>query len=96
MNAAEKKYYGVASSLLATMRLLGQMLSMGISMIVFSFIIGSGRITPENSGQFLRSLRIIFIIFAILCFIGIFLKTTRSKKITGQQQDGKARYLITG
>jgi EmrB/QacA subfamily drug resistance transporter len=80
MNAAEKKYYGVASSLLATMRLLGQMLSMGISMIVFSVIIGSGRITYENASLFLRSVKIIFIIFAIMCFIGIFLKTTRGRK----------------
>jgi len=80
MNAAEKKYYGVASSLLATMRLLGQMLSMGISMIVFSFIIGSGRITPDNAELFLKCLKIIFIIFAVFCFVGIFLKTTRSKK----------------
>lgn len=81
MNASEKRYYGVASSILATMRLLGQMLSMGISMIVFSLIIGDGRITPQNSFLFLKSLKIIFIIFSLLCFTGIFLKTTRSRKI---------------
>lgn len=74
MNSAEKRYYGVASSILGTMRLLGQMLSMGISMIVFSLIIGNARITNENTLMFMKSMKIIYIIFALLCFAGIFLK----------------------
>lgn len=77
MNSAEKRYYGVASSILGTMRLLGQMFSMGISMIVFTIIMKEAKISPENSGMFLHSAKIIFIIFAVLCFAGIFLKTRR-------------------
>jgi len=34
MSAVEKKYYGVASATVATMRLTGQMFSMGITMLV--------------------------------------------------------------
>ncbi len=77
MNSAEKKFYGVASSILGTMRLLGQMFSMGISMIVFTIIMKDAKITPENSGLFLQSQKIIFIVFAVLCFAGIFLKTRK-------------------
>jgi EmrB/QacA subfamily drug resistance transporter len=75
MNSMEKRYYGVASSLLSTMRVLGQMLSMGISMIVFSIFIGRVRITHENAPEFLHSMKILFLVFALLCFAGIFLKT---------------------
>lgn len=77
MNSAEKRYYGVASGILGTMRLLGQMFSMGISMIVFTLVMKNARITPENTGLFLHSAKIIFIIFAVLCFAGIFLKTRK-------------------
>jgi len=77
MNSAEKRYYGVASSVLGTMRLLGQMFSMGISMIVFTVIMRDAKIIPENSGLFMQSAKIIFIVFAVLCFAGIFLKTRK-------------------
>jgi EmrB/QacA subfamily drug resistance transporter len=77
MNSAEKRYYGVASSVLGTMRLLGQMFSMGISMIVFTVIMRDAKIIPENSGLFMQSAKIIFIVFAVLCFGGIFLKTRK-------------------
>ncbi len=77
MNSAEKRFYGVASSVLGTMRLLGQMFSMGISMIVFTVIMKDAKIIPENSALFMQSAKIIFIVFAVLCFAGIFLKTRK-------------------
>ena len=40
MSAVEKKYYGVASATVGTMRLTGQMFSMGITMLVFAVILG--------------------------------------------------------
>ena len=77
MNAAEKRYFGVASSLLSTMRLVGQIISMGIAMIVFSLITKEAAVTAENSGLFLHSMRVILTISAFLCFIGVFLKTRK-------------------
>ncbi len=79
MNSVEKKYYGVASSFLGTMRLLGQMFSMAIAMTVFSLIMHQKKISPEYSDLFLKSSKTIFIIFAILCFFGVFLKTGKYK-----------------
>lgn len=79
MSSIEKQYYGVGSSTLGTMRLIGQMLSMGIAMVIFSLHIGSARITPEYYPLFLTSARTAFMIFAALCFGGIFASLARGK-----------------
>ncbi|MCD6449978.1 MAG: MFS transporter [Thermotogaceae bacterium] len=79
MSSVERKFYGVASAMLATMRLVGQMLSMGITMMIFAIYIGKVQITPQYFSLFLTSLRISFIIFAVLCFGGIFASLARGK-----------------
>ena len=63
MSSVDAKYLGVASGTLATMRLTGQMLSMGIAMLVFALVIGRVQITPASYPFFLKSVRIIFGIF---------------------------------
>jgi hypothetical protein len=45
MSSVESRLYGVASSMLATMRLLGQMFSMGIAMMIFATYLGRAEIT---------------------------------------------------
>jgi EmrB/QacA subfamily drug resistance transporter len=72
MSAVEKRYYGVASGIVSTMRLLGQMLSMGIVMMIFAIVIGRVEITPEYYPQFITSVHGAFILFTILCVIGVF------------------------
>ncbi len=79
MSSVDKKYYGVASGTLATMRMIGQMFSMGIAMLLFSIIMGRVKITPEYFGLFLKSTKIAFSIFSILCFGGIFASLARGK-----------------
>lgn len=79
MSSIEKRYYGVGSSTLGTMRLIGQMLSMGITMVIFALTIGSARITPEYYPQFLTSMKTAFMIFSALCFLGIFASLARGK-----------------
>ena len=79
MSSIEKKFYGVGSATLGTMRLTGQMMSMGIAMLIFSLLIGGARITPEYYPLFLTSVRTAFIIFSALCFGGIFASLARGK-----------------
>jgi EmrB/QacA subfamily drug resistance transporter len=79
MNSVETKYLGVASGTLATMRLTGQMVSMGIAMMTFALVIGRVRITPASYPFFLHSLKIIFGISAALCFGGTFASLARGK-----------------
>jgi len=84
MSSVEKKYYGVASSTLASMRLIGQMLSMGTVIVIFSIFIGSAKISPANQSAFLTSAHIAFILFSALCFIGIFASLARGKIHNGK------------
>ena len=79
MSSVEKRFYGVSSATLGTMRLTGQMLSMGIVMLIFATYIGRVQITPEYYPLFLTSVKVAFIIFATLCFGGIFASLARGK-----------------
>lgn len=79
MSSVEKKSYGIASSILGTMRITGQMFSMGIAMLIFSLVMGKVKITPEVYLSFNHSMQIIFGIFTILCMVGIFASYSRGK-----------------
>jgi EmrB/QacA subfamily drug resistance transporter len=79
MSSVDKRFYGVASGMNGTMRLLGQMLSMGIAMMIFAIVIGPVEITPEYYPQFVSSLHYAFILFTIFCIIGIFASLVRGK-----------------
>jgi EmrB/QacA subfamily drug resistance transporter len=79
MSSIERKFYGVGSATLATMRLTGQALSMGIAMLIFAIYIGKERITPENFSDFLGSLKTAFILFAALCAGGVFASLARGR-----------------
>jgi EmrB/QacA subfamily drug resistance transporter len=79
MSSVEKSFYGVASGTLATMRLVGQMLSLGVVMIMFALFIGSVQIVPANYPSFLASSRSAFIVCAVLCFGGVFASMARGK-----------------
>jgi len=79
MSSVEKKFYGVAAGTLSTMRVTGQMLSVGTAMLLFALYIGRVQITPEYYPLFLKSFKTAFIIFAVLCFGGIFASLARGK-----------------
>jgi EmrB/QacA subfamily drug resistance transporter len=79
MGSVEKRLYGVASGIVSTMRLLGNSFSIGTTMIVLSVYVGEAQITVQNHGAFLTSVRVIFIIFAILCLVGVFASLARGK-----------------
>jgi EmrB/QacA subfamily drug resistance transporter len=79
MSSVEKKFYGVASATLGTMRLTGQMLSMGLATMVIAIYIGNVPISPQYYPLFLRSEKTAFIVFAALCFAGIFASLARGK-----------------
>ena len=79
MGAVERRQYGVASATLATMRMAGQMLSMGIATLVFSLFIGKARIAPANYPLFMKSMRTSFVIFFVMCASGVFFSLARGK-----------------
>ncbi len=77
MGSVERKFYGIASATVGTMRLIGQMLSMGIALIIFSVYIGNVQIVPSNYPELLTSIQIVFALCTILCFVGIFASLAR-------------------
>jgi EmrB/QacA subfamily drug resistance transporter len=72
VSSVEKKFLGVAAGAQGTMRSCGQILGMGIVMILFSLYIGETEITPEYYPAFLTSFKVGFIIFAAISLGGIF------------------------
>jgi hypothetical protein len=84
MGSVEKRYYGVASAMVSTMRLLGQMFSMGLALMVFALFIGNVRITPGQHPALLRSIHTVFIICTGLCFVGIFVSLARGTMKIGE------------
>ena len=79
MSSIEKKFYGVASGILGTMRATGNMFSMGIVMLIFSLYIGRTQITPSHYPLFIKSVKSAFIIFTSLCLAGIFASLSRGR-----------------
>ncbi|MDY7038041.1 MAG: MFS transporter [Thermodesulfobacteriota bacterium] len=77
MSSVEKRFFGIASGTVGTMRTLGMMVSMAIATLVFSIFIGRVQISPEKYPLLIKSISVAFIIFSILCFLGIFLSMTR-------------------
>jgi EmrB/QacA subfamily drug resistance transporter len=77
MSSVPKPQYGVASGTLGTMRLVGQMLSMGIAMVIITVFIGRVMITPNVAAQLLTSIHVGFMIFAALCCCGIYFSFVR-------------------
>ncbi|MBM3190949.1 MAG: MFS transporter, partial [Chloroflexi bacterium] len=79
MGSVARQYYGVASGMVGTMRLFGQMLSMGIAMLLFSIYIGQVQITPANYDRFMLSARTNFAISALLCVLGVLASASRGR-----------------
>lgn len=79
MGSVERRFYGIASGSVGTMRLLGQMVSMGIVTLIFAILIGPVQITNEYHPVFVKSFRAALVIFSILCTGGIFLSLSRGK-----------------
>ena len=85
MGSVQRKFYGVASGMLATMRLIGQMLSMGIATLLFALFLGPVEITPDLYPLFASSVRVAFVVFAVLCVMGVFASLARGD-IRGTQR----------
>jgi len=79
MGAVEPPFYGIASATLATMRLTGQTLSMGIATLALALYLGQSRIVPATYSLFLSSARVTFSVCAALCLAGVFASAARGK-----------------
>ena len=79
MSAVERRYFGVAGALVSAMRQIGMMVSMGIVMLILALLLGQAEIEPAYYGAFVNSMKIAFVVFAVLCFGGIFASLARGR-----------------
>ena len=77
VSSVEKKHLGAASGTIATMRVVGQMFSMGIVTLVFALMLGQVQISPETHGQLLDSINASFIVTSLLCLAGVYFSLKR-------------------
>jgi EmrB/QacA subfamily drug resistance transporter len=77
MGSVERKHYAVASATTGVMRLIGQMLSMGIAALIIAMRVGEVEITPAQHPAFLAAFRIGFLVFSALCIAGMFASFAR-------------------
>ena len=81
MSSVEKRHLGVASGVVGTMRMVGQMMSMGIAMMLISLYIGKQTINPATYPGLISAMRTGFIIFSVLSVFGIFASLARNEKL---------------
>ena len=81
MGSVDKKFLGVASASVATMRMSGQMISMATATMIIHLFIGNAKIVPGNFHLFIHSVNVSFIVFTILCVFGVFASLVRGKKV---------------
>jgi EmrB/QacA subfamily drug resistance transporter len=79
MSSVEKRFYGVASGMLATMRVIGQTLSMSLVALIFSVYLGRIHITPAYFPAFLKSASMIFVLFGSFCLVGMLASLARGR-----------------
>jgi len=77
MSSVEDRFHSVASSMVATVRTLGQMFSMGIAMLAFALFMGQAEISPPLYPLLLKAIKTAWTIFGILCVAGIFASLAR-------------------
>lgn len=77
MTAVTPPAYGVASAVLSTMRLVGNVVSMGLVSVIMALSLGQAPLAPEVYPLFERAMRTIFPILAALCVAGVIASLAR-------------------
>jgi EmrB/QacA subfamily drug resistance transporter len=85
MGAVQRRHYAVAAGLVSLMRTFGQMVSLGMVMILFTINMGQAQVTPEHYAEFLVSMRTTYVISAVLCALGVIASLSRGKNVLAHQ-----------
>jgi MFS family permease len=79
MGCVDRKDYGIANSVLNTMRSVGQTLSMVIVTIIVSATLPGIQLVAAEPSGLVGVIRTAFIIFTIMCIAGVFLSLKRKR-----------------
>jgi uncharacterized membrane protein len=91
VSSVPREQYALASGMGETMRLAGMTISLAITTIALSLTIGSARVTPEVSGEFLGATRAVLWIFLgfSLASLAVVLTLGDQPAATGRAGDGR-------
>jgi EmrB/QacA subfamily drug resistance transporter len=79
MGAVERRFFGVASAVVGTMRQVGMTFSMGTVMMILTLHLGRTDVAAGRGGEFVVSMRTALAVFAVMCFGGIFASLARGR-----------------
>ena len=79
IGAAPPARIGQASGTITATRLCGQVFSIALTTLVFSLVIGPGRITPDKYSAFMEAATICFSLFAPICLMGVLASLARGR-----------------
>jgi predicted MFS family arabinose efflux permease len=86
VSSVDRERYGLASSTVESMRLIGITLSLAITVTTFSIMLGGSRITPEMVPAFLSAAHLIMLAFTVILIISLAIcLTLRPGKDPGNQ-----------
>ncbi len=77
MGSVDKHDLGLASATVATMRVLGQMVSMALALVLLSLFLGKAEVEPATARGFLEAQHWGFGVAAVLCALGIVASLSR-------------------
>ncbi|MBQ3923963.1 MAG: MFS transporter [Firmicutes bacterium] len=80
MSRVDPKDFGVANSIVATMRNMGQSTSMAVVTIVMGILVGNAALASVPAARLMHAIHVIFAIFVVICAIGVFLSLARGKE----------------
>lgn len=80
MACVEKEDYGVASSILATMRSAGHTLSMVIVTLIVNNYMGAQELEGAEPQLLVKTMHTAFIIYTVICVAGVFISLKRKKE----------------
>jgi EmrB/QacA subfamily drug resistance transporter len=79
MSSVKRKYLGVASGTVGTARQMGMMFSMSISIVFLAVFLGREKITEATTGDFIMAQRGAFLVFGVLCVLGVLASLVRGR-----------------
>ena len=79
MGSVERRYVGVASASLGTMRMIGQAISIAVATLVLAVIVGRHDIQPADYPHLLSAVRITFALMTAVCVAGVVASLARGK-----------------
>jgi MFS family permease len=77
MGSVDERFYGIASSTVSTMRMMGMATSMAVVTLVMAIFAGDAGLDAIDPLLLLKSFKIAFAVFAVLCVSGVFASFAR-------------------